>query len=288
MDKTKYIIISPVRNEEDYIEKTISSVISQTKLPAEWVIVNDGSTDKTPEIIDNYTNKFSWIKRVDRPINGHRPGPGVVLAFNNGLNETKIQDFDFVVKLDGDLSFEPDYFELLIKEFEKNPNLGMASGTTYNVKGDKLVADKMPDDHVRGAAKMYKKQCFDDIEGLPVVLGWDTIDELKAQMLGWETKSYKDLVLKHYKPIGFKQKKTFAKEILAGERLHYLGYHPLFAILKCINELKSKPIIFRGILMLVGYLEAIVKNAQTMEDREMIKYLRKKQLKRLKKMIRLG
>jgi len=285
MDNNKYIIISPVRNEEDYIEKTIHSVISQTILPVEWVIVNDGSTDKTPEIINNYTSRFQWIKRVDRPLNGHRPGPGVVLAFNNGLNKTQIKDFDFVVKLDGDLSFEPEYFELLIKEFEKNPRLGMASGTTYNVKGNKLVMDKMPDDHVRGAAKMYKRQCFDDIDGLPVVLGWDTIDELKAQMLGWETKSYQDLVLKHYKPIGFKQKKTIGKELLAGERLHYLGYHPLFAILKCINEFKNKPILLRGILMLMGYLEATIRNRPSLEDKEMIKYLRKKQLKRLKQMV---
>lgn len=281
MINKRYILISPVRNEEGFIEKTIKSVINQTILPIEWVIVNDGSDDKTPQIIDNYSKKFSWIKITDRPAQGHRPGLGVVLAFNHGFDLISSKDYDFIVKLDGDLSFDPDYFEFLIQEFDKNPKLGMASGTTYNVKGEKLVMDKMPDDHVRGAAKMYRKKCFEEIGGLQKILGWDTVDELKAQMLGWDTKSYKDLMLIHYKPIGFKQKATFKREMIAGERMHFLGYHPIFANLKCLFNFKRKPYIIGGSIMLIGYMDAVLRNKPRNPDTEMIAYLRKKQLKRL-------
>jgi len=280
-----YVIISPVRNEEEYIEKTIQSVIDQTIKPVEWIIVNDGSTDKTPEIIDRYIEKYPWIRRIDRPQNDHRPGPGVVLAFYDGFEKLIYKDFDFVIKLDGDLAFEENYFEFQLTEFSVNPKLGMTSGTTYNVFGDNLVIDKMPEDHVRGAAKMYRTTCFDQIGGPQIVLGWDTLDELKAQMLGWETKSYKNLVLKHYKPIGFKQKKTSRRELLAGERLNYLGYHPLFAILKCLYNIKRKPYIVGGILMLAGYLGAVISGSERNPDREMIRFYRKKQMKRLSGMV---
>jgi len=186
---------------------------------------------------------------------------------------------------DGDLAFEENYFEFQLTEFSVNPKLGMTSGTTYNVFGDNLVIDKMPEDHVRGAAKMYRTTCFDQIGGPQIVLGWDTLDELKAQMLGWETKSYKNLVLKHYKPIGFKQKKTARRELLAGERLNYLGYHPLFAILKCLYNIKRKPYIVGGILMLAGYLGAVISGSERNPDREMIRFYRKKQMKRLSGMV---
>jgi hypothetical protein len=141
--------------------------------------------------------------------------------------------------------------------------------------------DKMPSDHVRGPAKMYRRECFEDIGGLPEILGWDTIDELKAQMLGWETKSYKKLVLVHFKPIGFKQKATIKREMIAGDRLNFLGYHPLFAILKCLYNFKRKPYIIGGSIMLIGYFNAIITNKEKNPDHEMIKYLRKKQLRRI-------
>ncbi|MCB0805052.1 MAG: glycosyltransferase family 2 protein [Bacteroidales bacterium] len=280
-----YIIVTPVRNEEDYFGKTLESVANQTIKPKEWIIVNDGSTDKTPDLIDDYRSQYSWIKRVDRPQNDHRPGPGVVLAFYDGFEKRTDKNFDFVIKLDADLSFEPDYFEFLLNEFAQNPKMGMASGTTYNVFGENLVIDKMPEDHVRGAAKMYRKECFDQIGGIQVVLGWDTLDELKAQMLGWETRSYKHLVLKHYKPIGFKQKNTLKRELLAGERLNYLGYHPLFAILKCFYNLRRKPFLVGGALMFAGYLGAVLGGGEKNPDKEMVKFYRKKQMKRLSEMV---
>ncbi len=283
MDKVipgqKFVIISPVRNEEEYIEKTIQSVINQSILPVEYIIVNDGSTDKTPEIIARYTSRFSWIHCFHKPLGKHRPGAKVVEAFYTGYNNM-CSVWDFIVKLDGDLSFEPNYFEYQLNQFKANPKLGMTSGVTYQPMGGRLVMDKMPTDHVRGAAKMYRKECFEQIGGLPKVLGWDTIDELKAQLLGWETRSYRNLVLIHYKPIGVKQTNLFKRELIAGERHHYLGYHPLFAILRDFYRMLQKPFIIAGILNAIGFITAYLSRKERIE-RPLIVLLRRKQVARM-------
>ncbi len=277
----KYIIVTPVRNEEEFLEKTIKSVLKQTVKPAEYILVNDGSTDSTPEIIAKYVEQYDWIKTIDRPLGKHSPGTGVIRAFYAGFEISETKDWDFVIKLDGDLEFESGYFEYLIKAFEENPKLGIASGVTVEPKNGKLVMDKMPEDHTRGAAKMYSRELWDDIGGMPIVLGWDTLDELKAQTLGWETRSFKNLPLIHYKPIGFKQKKTFKRETTAGERYHYLGYHPLFALGLCVYRMKNKPFIIGGILTLYGYLFAVITRSEQIKDKVIIKHLRKKQIERL-------
>jgi len=277
----KYVIVAPVRNEEEYIEKTILSVVNQTILPSEFIIVNDGSTDLTREIIEKYLPANPWMRIMDRPPKEHSPGGGVVDAFYEGFNKINTHDWDYVIKLDGDLEFEKGYFEYLLKKFEENPKLGMASGTTYLVKRGKLVMDIMPDDHVRGPAKMYKRACWDAIGGLPSVLGWDTLDELKAQVLGWETKSYKDLVLIHYKPIGYKQKKIFKREVKAGERQHYLGYLPAFAISRGFYRMLQKPYVIAGILNIYGFIKSELAGSERIKDKDIIRHLRKKQKERL-------
>lgn len=277
----KYVIISPVRNEEEFIETTIQSVVSQSIPPAEYIIVNDGSTDATRSIAEKYEKQHDWIKIIDRPPKEHSPGAGVVNAFYDGYNTLTVKDWDFVIKLDGDLKFDEDYFEAQINHFDKNPKLGIASGRTYQIKHGKLRMDYIPEDHTRGPAKMYKRDCWEDIGGLPSVLGWDTLDELKAQVLGWETKNFKDLVLIHYKPVGYKQKNIIRRELKAGERHHYLGYLPAFVILRGFYRMLQKPIIIAGILNLCGYIQAVVTRGPQIEDKEIIAHLRKKQKQRL-------
>jgi len=279
--KNRYIIISPVRNEVEFIETTILSVVNQTIRPVKYILVNDGSTDGTDNIISRYVEEYDWILTVNRPPKEHSPGGGVVDAFYDGYKLISDQEWDFVIKLDGDLKFGTDYFEQLLILFDKNPRLGMASGKTYQYKKEKLVLDIMPDDHVRGPAKMYRKECWNDIGGLKKVLGWDTLDELKAQVLGWETRSYKELVLIHYKPIGFKQKKIVKREIKAGERQHYLGYLPLFAVFRGFYRMFQKPFFIAGLLNLYGFALASVKNSERIEDKGIIRHLRRKQMDRL-------
>jgi glycosyltransferase involved in cell wall biosynthesis len=275
-----YTIVSPVRNEEEYIEKTIISVVNQTIKPIEYIIVNDGSTDKTPQIIKKYTDKYSWIKCYERPKGKHSPGPGVVKAFYAGFENIKNDTWNFIVKLDADLSFEKDYFEFQLKEFALNPKLGMTSGVTYMPNGNGLVMDKMPEDHVRGAAKMYRRECFEQIGGLQQVLGWDTIDELSAQHSGWTTRSYRNLVLIHYKPIGIKQTNLIKRELLAGDRQYYLGYHPMFAIGKNLYRMMQRPFFVAGFLNLIGFFKSCFQRKERIEP-ELIKHLRKKQVQRM-------
>ncbi len=279
--KNRYIIISPVRNEVEFIEITIQSVLNQKIRPVKYIIVNDGSTDGTDEIIKRYVSEYEWIYTVNRPPKEHSPGGGVVAAFYDGYKIISDDEWDFIIKLDGDLKFGSDYFEKLLILFDQNPKLGMASGKTYQYKRGRLVLDVMPDDHVRGPAKMYKKECWNEIGGLPQVLGWDTLDELKAQVLGWETRSYKDLILIHYKPIGFKQKKIMKREIKAGERQYYLGYLPLFAIFRGFYRMLQKPFFIAGLLNIYGFTLAAVKKSERVNDADIIRHLRNKQLERL-------
>ncbi len=280
----KYLIISSVLNEEKYLETTIKSVVNQTVRPSEYIIINDGSTDSTPDIISKYTSQHSWIKSIDRKGNGKpNPGVGEISAFYVGLEHTAIKDWDFIVKLDGDLGFEENYFETILNRFESNPKLGIATGCTwtYQAKSGKMIMDRMPSDHTRGAIKMYRKETWDAIGGMPVVLGWDTIDELKAQTLGWETRSYKDLQIMHYKPIGFCQKNLLKRETLAGERLHYLGYHPMFVLFLSCYKMLKKPFLVGGFLNIWGYVHAIITRGEQIKDKLVIKHLRKKQIERL-------
>ena len=199
----KYVIITPVRDEEQYIEKTISSVTSQTLKPVEWIIVNDGSVDNTGSIIDKYATEYSWIKTVHRSNRGFRKaGGGVIEAFYAGYNVVEFKDWDFIVKLDGDLSFETWYFEKCFQHFDKDSKIG----------------------------------------GLINAPGWDTVDEVKANMLGWETKSFSDLQILHLRYTGGAEG-TWRDMVKHGRANYIAGYHPLFMLLKCTKRMFQKPFL---------------------------------------------
>ena len=164
---TDYIIISPVKDEEKYIRPTLESVVNQTIKPLKWIIVDDGSSDRTPEIIKTYQNRYNWIRvlrtRRDTP---RQPGSPVINAFNRGYALVKDEVFDFVVKLDCDLEFASDYFEKLMQEFKKDPRLGIASGVYLENHGKGWIPVEMPYYHTAGASKFMKKECFDQIGGV--------------------------------------------------------------------------------------------------------------------------
>jgi glycosyltransferase involved in cell wall biosynthesis len=277
----KYVIVSPVRNEEKYIEETILSVLNQTILPAEYILVNDGSTDSTRTIIEKYSSEHTWIKVVDRPPKEHSPGRGVVEAFYEGFNVITETDWDFIVKLDGDLKFNETYFEEIFHYFQEDPKLGMASGTEFIYKRGKIKMVVMPEDHVKGASKVIRKECWDEIGGFERVLGWDTIDEERAQVLGWKTRSYKEIKMIHFKPVGVRQKNIVKREILAGERQHYLGYLPAFAIFKGFYRMFRKPFLIAGVLNIYGFAVASLSRGPQVEDKAIVNNLRNKQRNRL-------
>ena len=281
---TKYSVITPVRNEARFIEQLIHSMIQQTVRPVEWVIVNDGSTDKTAEIVATYTAKYSWIRLVNREDRGARQrGKGVVEAFYAGY-ETLTQDYDFIVKLDGDLSFEATYFECLLHRFASNPRLGISGGGIYEkLDGINWSRDSSTDE-ARGPTKVYRRACFEAIGGLVPALGWDGVDSWKARSLGWEVNSFPDLKVFHYRVTGAATG-SLKSRIEQGYGAHYMCYHPLFLIARGIWYMSKRPYLIGGLAMIIGYFTARIQGQERLSDPSVIRYIHHTQLRQLARLL---
>ncbi len=278
---TKYVIITPVRDEERYIESTIQSVVNQTIRPLEWIIVDDGSIDGTAALLQRYSNLYPWIRPKYRANRGYRhSGTGVVEAFDDGYACLQCDAWDFIVKLDGDLSFAPDYFERAFEHFRTEPRLGIGGGSLYHAVNGSLQLEKCPRFHVRGATKIYKRNCWAAIGGLWPGPGWDTIDEVKANMLGWLTESFTDVHVLHHRFTGTAESR-WRDMVKNGKADYVAGYHPLFMIAKCVRRLVQKPYVIASIGMAFGFLAGYFQGIPQVSDRAMIEYLRRQQLGRL-------
>jgi poly-beta-1,6-N-acetyl-D-glucosamine synthase len=280
-NKKSYVIISPVRDEEQYIENTIRSVIAQTILPLRYVLVNDGSGDKTGSIIDGYAKKYPWISAVHRADRGYRNSAGgEVDAFYEGYKTLNGAAWDFIIKLDGDLSFDPGYFEQCIANFNAEENLGIGGGDIYNLEDNKLELEREPQFHVRGAAKMYSKECWDALKGMYAINGWDTLDEVKANMLGWKTKTFTNLKIIQHRPTG-RAVGAWKNAVKNGVGGYTAGYHPLYMASKCVKRLFRKPYIVESAGLLCGFLKGYLTRMPRVDDRNLIRYLRQQQMNKL-------
>lgn len=277
----KYVIITPARNEESNIEETIRSVASQTILPTEWIVVDDGSTDKTPETLDRFASIHPWIHVMHLPDRGFRePGSGVIRTFAYGLQSMRTSDWDFLVKLDGDLSFAPDYFEKCFAEFEKDPKLAVGGGTIHHERGTALQADKAPRFHVRGATKIYRRAFWEEAGGVPLVTGWDTLDEVKANMLGWSSRTFAHVPLVHRRLTGSADGAW--KDMHKNGRANYItGYHPLFMALKCLKRIPDAPFFIGALALFCGFMSGYLKRIPQVDDKPLIRYVREQQIRRL-------
>ena len=277
----KYVIVSPVRDEAAHLARTIESVVNQTVLPQEWIIVNDGSTDGTAEIADRYARKYPWIKVVHRENRGFRKsGGGVVDAFNDGYRVLASTDWEFIVKLDGDLSFVPDYFQSCFRAFQEDPKMGITGGTIYNMINGQPRLEACPVFHVRGATKIYRRECWNAIGGFWPAPGWDTMDEVKAQMLGWSTRTLPELQVLHYRPTGTADG-TWGGGFKNGRANYVCGYHPLFMVLKCVRRLAQKPYLIQSTSLFCGFISGYLRGIPQVDDRATIKYLRRQQIAKL-------
>lgn len=276
-----YVIITPVKDEEKYIETTIKSVLSQTLRPLQWIIVDDGSEDQTREIIEKYSCQYRWIKGVIGGNRGSRKaGIRHLKAFYEGYTRLNSLNWDFLVKLDGDLSFKEDYFEKCFAEFHKNPKLGIAGGVILNVVENKLIPETHPLFHVRGATKIYKKECWDGIGGIAISPCYDTLDEIKANMIGYETRSFPDVKILHLRYTG-KAYGKWGNSVKNGMGDYIAGYHPLFMISKCVTRFLKNPYTIDPLGLIYGYLSGYIKNVPQVDDRPLISYLRNQQIRRL-------
>lgn len=278
---TQYVVVTPVRDEEKHIEATLECVLRQTVRPAEWVIVDDGSSDRTGAILDRYAAQHSWIRVVHRANRGYRKsGGGVIEAFYDGYNSLQCNDWDFVVKFDGDLSFAPDYFEKCFEHFRKEPKLGIGGGEIYHNIAGKLKLEATPRFHVRGATKIYRKACWEAIGGLWKAAGWDTIDEVMANMLGWETYSFPELSLEHHRVTGTADG-LLRDRLKHGQVCYVSGYHPLFVVASCLFRIATRPYFIGSAAVLYGYLKAHLNRTVRVEDPSYIAYIRSQQIRRL-------
>ncbi len=278
---TRYLIITPARDEAEFLEKTILSVVNQTIRPVQWIIVNDGSRDSTGEIIEYYAKLYPWITAVHRDNRGYREaGRGVVHTFYEGYQHIQSGEWDFLVKLDADLSFSSDYFERCFHEFAADPTLGIGGGGIYHEVEGELKLETNPKFHVRGATKIYRRECWDALGGLVPSPGWDTVDELKANMLGWTTRSFLDLRVSHYRYTGSADGAW--KNCVKDGRANYVaGYHPLFMLIKCVKRLLRPPYIIGSVGLMWGFLRGYWTSAPRIADQKLIRYTRNQQLRRL-------
>lgn len=285
-----YIIVSPVRDEAEYLDRTIQAVVNQTIRPNRYILVDDGSTDDTLAIILRWAKQHPWIIPVSRAqrsdgqatrSRGKRARAAKeILAFYEGFHRHADTEWDFLVKLDGDVGLEPDYFERCFAEFARDRRLGIGGGIICHLEDGKLVEERNPTFHVRGATKIYRNACWHEIGGVTSGAAWDTLDELKANMLGWSTRSFSDLSVIHYRHTGAANG-AWQNAVKKGEWNYISGYHPLFMICKVVRNVVKRPWVTGAAGLLYGYLRAFFLRMPQVHDRVLIRYIRGQQLRRL-------
>lgn len=277
----KYYIVIPTYNEEKFISLTLQSIVEQTVLPSKVVVVNDGSTDKTEEIVNSFVEKYSFISLVNKASDAiHLPGSKVIQAFQKGL-ETLDDNYDIMVKIDADLIFPSNYFVTIIKHFQSDERIGMVGGFCYIEKNGDWILENLTDkDHIRGALKSYRKETFKQIGGLKPEMGWDTVDELLCKFYNWKVITDESLHVKHLKPTGASYNQ--AARFKQGEAFYSLGYGffiTAIASLKLAMR-KGKPLLF--IDYIKGFWKAKSAKKPLLVTNEQAKFIRNYRWKKMK------
>ena len=283
MDKGKYIIITPARNEASYIEKTINSVINQTVLPLRWIIVDDNSGDNTTEIVGKYLNRYSFIRLVKNVSEEKRNFGNKVYAIRRGFEEVKNIEYDYYCNLDADVSFEPNYFDTLLKKFEENPRLGICGGRVYDLLNGKLREQKSELHSVAGPVQFFRKKCYESFGGYqPSPIGFiDGYAELSARMNGWKTKTFDELTVYHHRPEGT-HRGSKLKHCYEGGQIEYLfGYSYIYHIIRNLPRIFNKPFFMEYIATLAGYHCLLFKRKTRFVKQDFIHFVRIEQKKRI-------
>ncbi len=282
-NRLSYVVITPARNEERYIEKLIQSMISQTVLPAKWVIVNDGSTDATATIVGKYLENHSWMELLNLSPHRDRSFAAKVHAFNAGLQRVKDMQFDVIGNLDSDVSFEADYIEFLLDKFAQDANLGVC-GTIFREEGYSSGSDSFEgSNHVAGGCQLFRRNCFEQIGGyVPNKAGGiDWVAVTTARMKGWTTRSFREKYFFHYRSLGTAERSLLASAFSYGEKDYYLGNHPLWEAFRIAYRALKRPFVLGSIALLSGYLWALVRRIDRAVSDELMRFHRQEQMKKL-------
>jgi biofilm PGA synthesis N-glycosyltransferase PgaC len=283
-----YVLITPARNEEAFIETTIQSVIKQTILPVKWVIVNDGSTDATSSIVRPYLADYRWIELVDLPVRRERNFAAKVFAFNAGQELVKNLEYQIIGNLDGDVSLDHDHFEFLLNEFGKNPHLGVA-GTIFKEQGYSSATDSFEGmNHVSGQCQLFRRSCFEEIGGYRAneAGGIDWMAVTTARMMGWTTRSFREKSFFHHRALGTAERGRFASSFSYGEKDYYLGGHPVWEMFRVVYRMTKRPYLLDGFAVGSGYLSALVRRTKRPVSDELMRFHRKEQMQKLRAIFR--
>lgn len=274
-----YVLISPCRDEAKYAQETIESVIKQSERPALWIIVDDGSTDETPQILEQYAAKHPWIKVIHRPDRGERVlGSGVMEAFYAGYDTIDPEQFDFICKLDLDLRLPLHYFSALMDKMQSDPRLGACSGKPYFVQDETglAISEKCGDEHAVGMTKFYRSSCFQQIGGFVKELMWDGIDTHRCRMLGWKAASWDGMNLRfiHLRPMGTSHKSWITGRIRHGRGQYFMGTSPLYMTASALYRIFHPPMFVGCFAMLWGYFKAMFTGGKRYNDPAFRRFLR--------------
>lgn len=288
----KYVVVTTARDEEQYIERVIASLTAQTVKPQKWIIVDDGSTDRTVEIAQSAAAQYPWIQIIQRENRGYRQvGVGNYDALQEGFKALEKADYDYLCIIDADVEFKPQYFEALNKKFLSNPNLGIGCGVVWDsFEGESVAVGFLPE-LTFGALKCYRRECWNAIGGLIRVVCWDAVDNFKAMQLGWVSESFKDEDLKilHLRPTGSSQGDILRGRYRRGTGMHFMGAHPLWVLASALRRMIEPPLFLGAWYIFWGYLKERLNGGPQIKDYELVNFIRNWQMRKLKSLfINLG
>lgn len=282
-----YVIVTPARNEAQYIELTLKSVIAQTVRPLRWVIVSDGSTDGMDEIISRYITDHPWIELLQMPARRERHFAGKVHAFNAGYARMSGLQYDVIVNLDADVSFDEDYFSFLLQRLAENPTLGLVGGRLVDVTSNKhyKVADL---EYVSGPCQVFRRECFEAIGGYRPLKsgGVDVVAVLSARAMGWQTRTFTDEAYCHHRPMNGAQMRGFRERLHRGRMDYLLGSHPIWEIMRGVYQMGNRPYVIGGMLILASYFWNCLSRVEQTIPRDLMAFRRKDQMARLRRTFR--
>lgn len=278
-----YVLITPARNEEELIELTIRSVLQQTVRPTKWIIVSDGSTDRTDEIVTAYSADNDWIELLRRPDRRARDFEGKALSFQAGWERVKDLTFDLVGNLDADISFESDLFSSLLDHFAANPRLGIG-GPAFSERGRTYDFRLSNVEHVSGQCQLFRRECFDAIGGYTPIKGGgiDVVASIMARMKGWQTQTFPEQMTIHYRAMGSAMHTGLRAKFSLGEQDYALGAHWLWEVFRSLYQLTRPPVITGGATLLAGYVWALLRRVERPVSRDLVQFQRRAQMERLK------
>jgi glycosyltransferase involved in cell wall biosynthesis len=277
-DSRRYVLISPCRDEADYLQVTIDTVAAQSVLPTKWLIVDDGSTDRTPEILAAAVQKYPFIEVVRRDDRGHRSvGPGVIDALYHGLDRLELDDYDYLCKFDCDLEMPPRYFERVMEYFEEDPRLGTLSGKLHLRVNGKLHRERTGDENSVGPVKFYRVDCFRQIGGFAREVCWDGIDGHMCRLNGWVARSVDDpeLAIVHLRQMGSSHVNLWTGRMRWGRGKYFMGTTPYYIAAVSLYRMAERPYVIGGLGILVGYVRAALEGAKRMTDPEYLAFVRR-------------